>query len=238
MTAAVNEFRPLLNGDEAFLLVTGNVDKPLDTAWLQRAATRLRERYPHALLIAGTSGLRHVAELASHPPAGIDAIDYVYEPRQANEPEFSWSLATTEGNLRTAASLVRRHHLLFFAQPTGMPLSVRPGKPDWNYARLASTAHALIVQTQRYCYRSPAAFDRALTRLRGQFGARPGATSPYVQLTLDPVTPNGVAAPVLERCAATAYAHGLPLTLWFSAEQPRPAVAVLRALRNQRPVSP
>lgn len=234
VTTAISDFAPWLTGRAAFLLVTGNIDKPVDHAWLQRSAARLRKRYPQALIIAGTSGLKHVAQLASHVPPGITAIDYIYEPHQSNEPEFSWSLTASEHNLRAAAALVQRHHLLFFAQPTGMPLVARPGKPHWNYAQLARNTDALIIQAQRYCYRSPSALNKALTTLQSQFQAQHATSLPYVQLTLDPVTPNGVNAATLERCASTALEHGMPPALWFSAAQPQSALGVLETLFRQQ----
>ena len=210
------------------MLVSGNVDKPLDTAWLGATVAELAADYPQRILLA-TAGLANVKQLAAVklPNAGLV---YIYEPGFANVPEFSWDASVTLGNLTRAAEFVHAHGLEMAFKPTGRPLfQTYLFKHGWDYGAFAEYADLLLVQTQTYCHAGT--FAGAAEKLGLECTRQLSKT--YVQLTLDPAARNGVSPEAALSCAQTALKCGLAgITVWWSPRFTEQAAAFLKSLRS------
>ena len=220
--------KPFLTPDDTLMLVSGNVDKPLEPAWLGAAVTQLGADCPQRILLA-TAGLTHLEQLAAAglPSAGLV---YIYEPGFANVPEFSWDANVTLSNLERAADTVCKRGLMFAFKPTGRPL-FQPYlfKHGWDYGRFAGRADLLLTQTQTYCHAGT--FAGAAEKLGLECARELSKT--YVQLTLDPAARNGVSSETAVNCAQTAQACGFAgITLWWSPRFTGQAVTFLEQLRT------
>ena len=202
---------PFLRPDDALMLVSGNVDKPLDLVWVGESLAFL-ERLPGRKLVA-TAGLAHLHNLA-RAELGATGLVYIYEPDFANVPEFSWEVGATLKNLEHAADSVRAHgqHVAF--KPTGRPLAqAYLQKHGWHYGAFAERVDLLLVQTQTYCHGGR--FAEAVEKLGLECSAHLGKT--YTQVTVDPNARNGVAPEVATACAQLAAEGGFAgVTVWWS----------------------
>ena len=224
----LNALKPFLRPDDTLMLVSGNVDKPLDLEWLETSLTRLADTYPQRILVA-TAGLKHVEELAAAklPNAGLV---YIYEPGFANVPEFSWDAGKTLENLAHATDLVRGCGAKAAFKPTGRPLfQTYLFKYRWDYGSFAEHADLLLVQTQTYC--KAGTFAGAAEKLGLE--CRRQLAKTYVQLTLDPGARNGVSPEAAGDCAQTALSCGFAgVTAWWSPRGAEQAVSFLKNLRH------
>jgi hypothetical protein len=223
----LEQLKPFLWPNDLLMPVSGNVDKPLDRAWLERTLTQLADQYPQRVLVA-TAGLDHLAQLAEAalPVAGLV---YIYEPGFANVPEFSWEAAQTLANLERAAATVHASGFQFAFKPTGRPL-FQPYlfKHRWDYGSFAERTDMLLVQTQTYCRKGN--FARAVEKLGQGCATQLGKT--YTQVTLDRTAPNGVAPETALTCAEASADHGFAgVTAWWSPRSAAEAVTFLRGLR-------
>ncbi len=197
---------PFLGPDDLLMLVSGNVDKPLNIAWLERTLAQLTSQHPQGRILIATAGVNHLEQLAkaSLPVAGLV---YIYEPSFANVPEFSWEAAQTLENLGRAAATVRASGFQFAFKPTGRPL-FQPYlfKYGWDYGSFAERTDALLVQTQTYCRKGN--FAGAVAKLELECASQLGRT--YTQVTLDRAARNGVLPEVALACAEAATRDRIP----------------------------
>ena len=204
--------KPFLRPADTLMLVSGNVGKTLDVAWLRAVIAELMAEYPQRILLA-TAGLANVKQLAA-AELGDAGLVYIYEPGFANVPEFSWDAGVTLGNLVRAADLVHARGLEVAFKPTGRPL-FQPYllKHGWNYGAFAEHADLLLVQTQTYCHAGT--FAGAAEKLGLECTRQLSKT--YVQITLDPAARNGVSPEAAVSCAQTAVKCGFAgITVWWS----------------------
>ena len=221
--------KPSLRPEDTLMLVSGNVDKTLDTAWLGAAVAELTANYPQRILLA-TAGLENVKQLAA-AELGNAGLVYIYEPGFANVPEFSWDAGVTLGNLTRAADLVHAHGLTLAFKPTGRPL-FQPYlfKHGWDYGAFAEHADTLLVQTQTYC--RAGTFAGAAEKLGLECTHHLAKT--YIQITLDLAARNGVSPEAAVSCAQTAAQCGFAgITAWWSPRFTEQAAEFLK-LRPQR----
>ena len=221
---------PPLGPHDSLMLVSGNVDKPLDLDFLTRAHEPLRRRYPGTPVLVATAGLAHLAALAQ---ANVQAagLVYIYEPNFANVPEFSWNFEDTLKNLEQAVAVIHRAGLRAVFKPTGRPLLQRALQPHgWHYGTFAERVDALFVQTQTYCQNGT--FAEAAEKLAGECSAHLKKT--YVQLTLDLAARNGVSPVAARACLAEAERRGFGgVTAWWSPRFSGEAAAFLEMLPRQ-----
>jgi len=227
----LEQLRPFLRRGDLVMLVSGNVDRPLDLAWVDESLALL-ERYPEQTVLVATAGHAHLERLASARP-GAAGLVYIYEPGFGNVPEFSWEADATVRNLVRAAEIVRAQGLRVAFKPTGRPLfQAYLFKHGWNYGAFAERVDALFVQTQTYCRGGN--FAEAVTKLGLECAAHLGKT--YIQVTLDLAAQNGVAPDVAAACARAASHHGFAgVTAWWSPRYTAEAVAFLQKLHLQGP---
>jgi hypothetical protein len=221
------QLRPFLGLGDTLMLVSGNVDKPLNRAWLKASLAQLASRYPQHVLVA-TAGLDHLAQLAE-ASLPVTGLVYIYEPGFANVPEFSWEAAQTLENLGHAVATVRAAGLGFAFKPTGRPL-FQPYlfKHGWDYGSFAERTDMLLVQTQTYCRKGN--FAGAVEKLGLECATQLGKT--YTQVTLDRAAPNGVTPETALACAEANADHGFAgVTAWWSPRYTAEAVAFLQGLR-------
>lgn len=224
---ALPQLLPWLSSTDTLMLVSGNVDKPLQLEWLKRSLETLQAQTPQPVLLA-TAGLEHLGQLARAqlPAAGLV---YIYEPDFANVPEFSWDAAATLANVERAAELTG--DVPFAFKPTGRPLFQKNlAVHGWHYGAFAALADRLLVQTQTYCLKGN--FADAVTKLRLECAQELGKT--YAQVTLDLAARNGVAPEVAFGCARAVGSHGLAgITAWWSPRYTAEAARFLELLRQQ-----
>lgn len=233
LLSSQTEFRFYLQPGDTFMLVSGNVEGDVDIAWLNDAATSLRQVYPDVAIIAATSGLSNVAAttLGAEPP--IEAVIYIYEPNFPNLPEFTWDFQATLEHLSEASAWAQVRELRLGAKPTGRPLLQRSLlRYNWNYAQLGETFDELFVQTQTYCKDGTQAFERALERVIRQVAVGNPGFPWYPQVTVDPKAPNGTTVERAFDCAQIAHIKGLGgVLLWWSPVYPGQVLNFLRQLR-------
>lgn len=215
---------PFLRPDDQLMLVSGNVDKPLDLGWLDESLALL-ERYPQPVLVA-TAGHAHLERLGAAGPRAAGLV-YIYEPGFANVPEFSWEFEKTLENLERATATTREAGFRAVFKPTGRPLFQHNlERYEWNYGAFARPTDALLVQTQTYCHKGN--FDRAVAKLGLECAAQLGKT--FVQVTLDLAARNGVSATDAVTCARVAAQGGFAgVTVWWSPRYTAEAVSFLEA---------
>ena len=219
-----------------FMLVSGNVDKPLDTAWVNRSAITLKARFPQSAVVSATAGLEHMRGLTAHVTPPVEGVVYIYEPNFSNEPEFTWTFADTLRHFAAVRELARSRGLRSIGKPTGRPLfQSYLFKHGWDYAALGAEVDELFVQTQTYCKKDPAVFEGALGRLAGQRSAAGQRLPISVQLSLDPASPNGVTAEAGAACVQCVKEHALKgevagLMLWWSPRYPEEVAKCLKML--------
>ena len=225
-TAGLRELTQLegfLGPNDTLMLVSGNVDKPLDSVWVGESLAFL-ERLSARVLVA-TAGLVHLERLA-RTELGTTGLVYIYEPNFANVPEFSWDFSATLENLERAADLARSYGRQLAFKPTGRPLAqAYLQKHGWHYGAFAERVDTLLVQTQTYC--RGGRFVEAVAKLGLECSAHLGKT--YTQVTLDPTARNGVPPEDAAACAMTAAEYGFAgVTVWWS---PRFVDRVVRFLQ-------
>ncbi len=225
---------PPLGPDDSLMLVSGNIDKPLDLAFLARARELLGRRYPETPVLVATAGFAHLEALArANVQADVQAagLVYIYEPGFANVPEFAWDFAATLESLDRAVAAAHGAGLRAMFKPTGRPLLQRALQPHgWHYGAFAERADALFVQTQTYC--QGGTFAEAAAKLAGQ--CVPYMAKTYVQLTLDLAARNGVSPAAARDCLAEAERRGFGgVTAWWSPRFSEEAAAFLEMLPHQ-----
>ncbi len=228
----LERLRPFLRRGDLVMLVSGNVERPLDLDWIGESLAFL-EGYRQPVLVA-TAGHAHLERLASARPRAAGLV-YIYEPGFGNVPEFSWEADATIRNLQRAAEIVRAQGLGVAFKPTGRPLfQAYLFKHGWDYGAFAERVDALFVQTQTYCHGGN--FAEAVTKLGLECAAHLGKT--YTQVTLDLAARNGVAPDVAVACAGAASHHGFAgVTAWWSPRYTAEAVTFLQKLQELRPES-
>ncbi len=207
----LSRLEPFLRPSDTLMLVSGNVDKPLDVAWIRKSLAFL-ERFSARTLVA-TAGLAHLESLAQDELAATGLV-YIYEPNFANVPEFSWEVKATLKNLDHAADIVRSRGQRVAFKPTGRPLAqTYLQKHGWHYGAFAERVDTLLVQTQTYCHGGR--FAEAVEKLGLECATHLGKT--YTQVTVDPNARNGVAPEVAADCVRLAAEHGFAgVTVWWS----------------------
>ncbi len=205
------QLRPFLKPDDTLMLVSGNVDKPLDMAWVRESLAFLDDFSAHTLV--ATAGLAHLEQLA-RAELNIGGLVYIYEPNFANVPEFSWDAAVTLKNLEQAAATVRLRGQRVAFKPTGRPLAQASlQKHGWHYGAFAERVDTLLVQTQTYCHGGR--FAEAVEKLGLECATHLGKT--YTQVTVDPAARNGVAPEAAAACAKLGAEYGFAgVTVWWS----------------------
>ena len=218
---------PPLGPHDSLMLVSGNVDKPLDLDFLTRARAQVGRRYPETPVLIATAGLAHLETLAQ-ADVQVAGLVYIYEPGFANVPEFSWDFEATLKNLEKAVVTARRAGLRAVFKPTGRPLLQRALQPHgWQYGSFAERVDALFVQTQTYCQNGT--FAEAAETLAGE--CAPYLEKTYVQLTLDLAARNGVSPVAARACLAEAERRGFGgVTAWWSPRFGGEAAAFLGAM--------
>ena len=232
---ALTTLKPYLRDEDRFLIVSGNMSGPVDTAWINRAALELRAAYPYARLYAATSGLGNLERAAQEVGDLVEAVVYIYEPNFPNQPEFSWDFAKTRAHFSEAAERVRAQGFRTVGKPTGRPL-LQPSLTDynWDYGVLATTVDEMLIQTQTYCAESVSAFSEAIREISGQYGARGQTRAWLPQVTIDPVAPNGTSVGQAQACLSAARAQGVEGTvLWWSPAFVERMITFLRGLNIQ-----
>ena len=217
------QLRPFLRPDDTVMLVSGNVDRPLDLNWIEESLTFL-DGSPKSVFIA-TAGHAHLERLAAAVPKATTLV-YIYEPDFANVPEFSWEANATLKNVEHAAEVTRAHGLRIAFKPTGRPLAqAQLQRYGWHYGAFAERVDTLLVQTQTYCHGGR--FSEAAEKLGLECAAHLSKT--YTQVTLDPNARNGVTPDVAADCARTAAEHGFAgVTVWWSPQSVDRAVTFLQ----------
>ncbi len=207
----VTQLRPFLKPDDTLMVVSGNVDKPLNLVWVAQSLSFL-EGFPARVLVA-TAGLAHLEQLAG-AELNTQGLVYIYEPNFANVPEFSWDAATTLKNLEQAAVTVRLRGQRVAFKPTGRPLAQASlQKHGWHYGAFAERVDTLLVQTQTYCHGGR--FAEAAEKLGLECATHLGKT--YTQVTVDPAARNGVAPEAAAACATLGAEYGFAgVTVWWS----------------------
>ncbi len=232
----VQELAPHIPAYTTFMLVSGNVDKPLDTAWVNRSAIALKEQFPQSTVVSATAGLGHMRNLTARVTSPVEGVVYIYEPNFSNEPEFTWTFADTLRHFAAVRELARSRGLRSIGKPTGRPLfQSYLFKHGWDYAALGAEVDELFVQTQTYCKKDSAVFEGALKRLVEQRRAVGQRSSVSVQLSLDPASPNGVTAEAGAACLRCVKGHALEgeiagLMLWWSPRYPEEVAKCLEML--------
>lgn len=207
----LERLKPFLKPDDTLMLVSGNVDKPLDMAWIRESLAFLDDFSAHTLV--ATAGLVHLEQL-TRAELKTEGLVYIYEPNFANVPEFSWDAAVTLKNLEQAAATVRLRGQRLAFKPTGRPLAQASlQKHGWHYGAFAERVDTLLVQTQTYCHGGR--FTEAVEKLGLECAAQLGKT--YTQITVDPAARNGVAPEAAAACAKLAAEYGFAgVTVWWS----------------------
>ncbi len=215
---AVTTLKPHLRTKDRFIVVSGNIDARVDTAWVNRAALELRQHYPATPIYGAPRGLANIAPAARELGPTINALVYIYEPNFPNQPEFSWDFDTTLARFGEAGERTRGGGFRAVGKPTGRPLLQESLQSyGWDYGELATTVDELFIQTQTYCKQGAAAFADALDELRQQYGAHAGAPTWIPQVTIDPDAPNGTSVAQARACLAEAGARGVSgAVLWWS----------------------
>lgn len=210
---ALETLAPPLGLHDSLMLVSGNVDQPLDLAFLTRAHRQLGRRYPETPVLVATAGLAHLEALA-HAEVQAAGLVYIYEPGFMNVPEFTWDFEVTLKNLEKAAQIAHDAGLRAVFKPTGRPLLQRALQPHgWRYGAFAERTDALFVQTQTYCRNG--SFAEAAEKLAAE--CAPYLETTYVQLTLDLAARNGVSPAAARDCLLEAERHGFGgVTAWWS----------------------
>ena len=223
---ALETLAPPLGPADSLMLVSGNVDKPLDLDFLTRAHEQLGRHYPETPVLVATAGLAHLEALARANVRAAGLV-YIYEPGFANVPEFSWNFEATLENLDKAVETAHGAGLRAVFKPTGRPLLQRGlQEHGWHYGSFAERADALFVQTQTYCQNG--SFAEAAEKLAGECTAHLGNT--YVQLTLDLAARNGVSPVAAHECLLEAERRGFGgVTAWWSPRFGGEAAAFLEA---------
>ncbi len=214
---------PFLRSGDTLMLVSGNVDRPLDLGWVDESLSLL-ERYREQTVLVATAGHAHLERLAAAKPRAA-GLAYIYEPGFQNVPEFAWEADTTVRNLVRAVATTRAAGFQAVFKPTGRPLfQANLARYGWDYGVFAEGSDALLVQTQTYCHKGN--FDGAVAKLGLECAAQLGET--YVQVTLDLAARNGVSPAGAVTCARVAADHGFAgVTVWWSPRYTAEAVAFL-----------
>ncbi|HWO72523.1 MAG TPA: hypothetical protein VNN21_03105 [Dehalococcoidia bacterium] len=230
VNALVTTLAPYVRPEDSFLLISGNNAKPLDLAWLNRAAAALAARFPDNRVLVGTAGLANFNLAAQGVQSPIDEIVYIYEPNMANEPEFSWDFEATLAHVDEAAAMAHGHPLAAGVKPTGRPLlQAYLFKYAWDYGRLGQRVDRTYVQTQTYCKKNPETFGAAAAELVAQFGAPGAAWS--MEISLDPESVNGVYADQALACARAAQSWNVSrFLMWWSPPYAAEAAAFMAGL--------
>lgn len=218
---------PFLEPDDTLMLVSGNMDKPLDLAWLERTLTQIRRDAPQTVLLA-TAGLANLEKLAQEDfPSG--GLVYIYEPDFPNVPEFSWEAGATLTNIARAAEITEATPFGF--KPTGRPLFQKGlERYAWDYGAFAAHVDLLLVQTQTYCKNG--AFEGAVHKLGLQ--CRNALAKTFAQITLDLNARNGVEAVAGSSCTRAIASSGLAgVTLWGSPHYTDNTLRLLDLLRQR-----
>ena len=231
---ALESLAPPLGLHDSLMLVSGNVDRPLDLGFLARARQQLGRRYPKTPVLVATAGLAHLEALArANVQADVQAagLVYIYEPGFANVPEFSWDFGVTLRNLEKAVATAHDAGLRAVFKPTGRALLQRALQPHgWHYGVFAKRADALFVQTQTYCQNG--SFAEAAEKLAG--ACAPHLETTYVQLTLDLAARNGVSPAAARACLSEAERRGFGgVTAWWSPRFSGEAAAFVETLPRQ-----
>ncbi len=218
---------PFLEPSDTLMLVSGNVDKPLDIGWLEGTLATLQDNAPQPALLA-TAGLENLQALAQAqlPASGLV---YIYEPDFPNVPEFLWDAAGTLANVERARAITGR--VPFGFKPTGRPLYQKSLEAHgWNYGAFAKRADLLLVQTQTYCKNGT--FTEAVQKLGVQCENAQDRT--LAQVTLDLNARNGVEAVPGFACARAVSSSGLAgVTVWWSPRYTDNAAGFLELLRQR-----
>ncbi len=236
LEAATGPLAQHIPPDVTFMLVSGNMNKPLDVAWVNRSAERLETHFPRSTLLAATAGLEHIRSLAAHVSPPVGGVVYIYEPNFSNAPEFTWTFADTLRHFATVRALAHARNLSALGKPTGRPLYQRYlFKHGWDYASLGAEVDALFVQTQTYCKKDPAVFTEALERLVEQRRVLEARHPISVQISLDPASRNGVTAEAGAACLQRVSEHMRKgdldgLLLWWSPRYPGEVATCLERL--------
>jgi hypothetical protein len=233
LRAVRSDLRPQLRRGDTFLIVSGNQDDGIDTAWVDQVAEEVRTLYPGTVILAGTSGMTNIRTAVAELQPPIEGVVYIYEPNFSNEPEFSWSFPATIARFEEVAEEAHAVGLRAIGKPTGRPL-LAPALSgyEWDYATLGSLVDDLFVQTQSYCEDGVASFDEAIASLMTQFGGEAGVDRWVPQLTLDVSSEHGVDADRALLCAERALDQGVDRFLvWWSPPFAENAAAFLEALR-------
>lgn len=223
---ALETLAPPLGPADSLMLVSGNVDKPLDLDFLTRAHEQLGRHYPETPVLVATAGLAHLEALARANVRAAGLV-YIYEPGFANVPEFAWDFRITLENLEKAVRTARDVGFRAVFKPTGRPLLQRALQlHGWHYGAFAEQADALFVQTQTYCQNGT--FTKAAEKLAGECARYLETT--YVQLTLDLAARNGVSPAAAQACLSEAERRGFGgVTAWWSPRFGGEAAAFLEA---------
>lgn len=218
---------PFLEPSDTLMLVSGNVDKPLDIGWLENTLASLQNSAPQPVLLA-TAGLEHLTTLAG-ANLPVSGLVYIYEPDFPNVPEFTWEAAETLANVERARATTGG--VPFGFKPTGRPLYQRSLEAHgWNYGEFAERADLLLVQTQTYCKNGT--FAEAVQKLGVQCEAAQDRT--LAQVTLDLNARNGVNAAEGFACARAVSSSGLAgVTAWWSPRFADNAARFIELLRQR-----
>ncbi|MQA26919.1 MAG: hypothetical protein GEU94_15985, partial [Micromonosporaceae bacterium] len=124
---------------DSFMLLSGNNNGDISCLTLNSWARTLRSHYPNAPLYAATSGIRNIRNGAPCLNKSLFAgMMMVYEPNQANAPEFSWDRSTTERIFRDAAKIMRDNGVKPWSKPSGRAAKGRDHYGDWDYGALGN----------------------------------------------------------------------------------------------------
>jgi hypothetical protein len=215
--ALLSDVAPKIEPGDTVIVVTGNNDNELDTAWLRESVKRIHAALPGVKVYAMTSGLDHVRRIRYSGITGIDGIVYDYENNFPNEPEFSYDFETTKANAAEFSNIMQGSGMKSVLLPTGLPLARDwAQKYGWDYATLGSHVDMQIIQTQTYCKSSVSEFDSAISRAVSQYSSR-GTGMWMPQVTSDMSSPNGVPPQAAAECLQTAVDAGHnSIMVWWS----------------------
>jgi hypothetical protein len=177
--------RPFLHAGDEVDLVSGNHDRPLSVADLNRWVARLIAALPPGIRFAAhSSSLAKVDSIAREADPKLASILLDYEPGW--DPAFTWEFVPTLSHFDRFAAICHEHGRRAVAYPTGRPILEPPlQRYTWDYGELRGHVDAIYPQTQHWSTVGPTGWSSALRKLGAQWVAHGrDPRERVVQLTL------------------------------------------------------
>lgn len=202
---------------DAFMLMSGNNVGNVDCELLNAQAAEVRATYATSPIYAAMSGIANIRVavtcLDTHLFSGIVMV---YEPDQANAPEFSWDPQVTEQTIAELASLASAHGLESWTKISGRSTAGRDKFGEWNYADFGSHLTGQIIQSQGSCrdldedgdyVNGPREFQEAVDSVLDMYDEAGEDSRLFIRVTASSVESNrnGVSPQAALQCAQAAW---------------------------------